>query len=230
MNKSNYNGQKPVIGDNRYIRLLHKELLDPLRIIHYDYYGKDPSIQALNANDGYVTMFENGRFIPTAWYQVRGSITYNIQYSCNILENFTGSILISSSIQHPFNGNFSYLDYDYITQLNDYIKKYSNGETNFIVCDDMFNKLTFGHISLINHSNGEYVNFVDCAIEQLKPKAGSRDIIYISDDIKRMFLNEEVLKGNNMIEFAKQDVINLNHISACELEDFNQKAIQRILR
>ena len=229
MSKLNYNVQKPAIADNRYIKLKHKELLDPLRIIHYDYYGKDPSIQALNASDGYVTKFENGRFIPTAWYQVRGCITYNIQYSCNILENFTGSILISSSIQHPFNDNFSYLDYDYITQLNDYIKKYSNGDTNFIVCDDMFNKLTFGHISLPNR-NGKYIEFVDCAIEQLKPKAGSRDIIYISDDIKRMFLNEEVLKGNNMIEFAKQDVINQNSISDYELESFNQKAIQRILR
>ena len=34
----------PAINDERFKGLPHKKLLDPLRIIHYNHYGKDPNI------------------------------------------------------------------------------------------------------------------------------------------------------------------------------------------
>ena len=220
----------PAIGDKRYSNLPHKELLDPLRIIHYDRYGKDPSIQQLKGEDKYLTMFRNGRFLPTATYKVReGMTSYIIQFSWLRNTNFAGSILITGDVKQPFNDDFSYLDDDYIDSLTGYVTNICNGDVNLILSNSTFTELSFGHITINNH-NGEYLNFIDCAAEQLRPVASERNIIYVGEDLQQGFTPDEIRNGDELIERARADIIEHSNISDRQILDFNEQAKRRILR
>ena len=158
----------PTINDERFRNFPHKKLLDPLRIIHYNHYGKDPNIQLITANDGKSSMFENGRFLPTSWYKVREIPSYMIQFSDNMTETFTGSILITSDVKNPFSPeNFTYFDDIYIQLLTEYIKEQCDGDINLILSDGIFKTLSFGHIYLPDKAPRSYYEFIECAIEQL---------------------------------------------------------------
>ena len=228
---SNYISPIPKINDDRFKKLPHKKLLDPLRIIHYNHYGKDPNIQLITSDNGKATMFENGRFIPTSWYKVRGNSSYLIQFSRNMTETFTGSILITSTVQNPFSSeSFSYFDDTYIKLLTEYIKKQCHGDINLILSDGIFKTISFGHISLPSRSQNSYCDFIDCAIEQLCHTSNSRDIIYVGDDLKTGFSQMEIQNAENMIEEAKEYIIKNIQIPIDELELFNETAKQRILK
>ena len=231
----------PSINDDRFKSLPHKKLLDPLRIIHYNHYGKDPNIQLITANDGKVTMFENGRFLPTSWYKVRGNPSYLIQFSRNMAETFTGSILITSNVQNPFSSeSFSYFDDTYIELLTKYINEQCGGDINLILSNGIFQTISFGHIFLPSRESGSYYDFIDCAIEQLCHVSNSRDIIYVGDDIKKGFSLTEIKNGENMIEEAKKyitqhiqipiDSSEPRNVSMSELETFNEIAKRKILK
>ena len=237
----------PKLGDNRYKKLPHKELLDYLRIRHYNYFGSDPSIQWLRAEDGYGHMFENGRFIPTEWYSVRGSASYIIQFSSVPGKLFTGSILITTKINEGFSDeNFSCLDVGYISLLRDYIKDMTKGDIDLILSDGEFKTISFGRVCLPSMGRGDYYNFVDCATEVLASPISSRNIIYIGEDIKKSFLeskpdeynpsydynarNEEIIRGDKLIISCQQDIIRYNEIKEEDLNSFNDRVKQLILK
>lgn len=231
----------PTINDERFRNLPHKKLLDPLRIIHYNHYGKDPNIQLITADDGKDSMFENGRFLPTSWYKVRGISSYMIQFSQNMTETFTGSILITSDVKNPFSPeNFTYFDDIYIQFLTEYIKEQCDGDINLILSDGIFKTLSFGHIYLPNKAPRSYYDFIDCAIEQLCHVSSSRDIIYVGDDIKNGFMLDEIKEGDAKIEAAKKyitqhisisiDNSEPRNISPNQLDTFNETAKTKILR
>ena len=237
----------PKLGDNRYKKLPHKDLLDYLRIRHYNYFGSDPSIQWLRAVDGYGHMFENGRFIPTEWYYVRGSASYIIQFSSVPGNLFTGSILITTKIKEAFSDeNFFCLDGGYISLLRKYIKDKTNGDINLILSDGEFKTISFGRVDLPSMGCGDYYNFVDCATEVLASPISSRNIIYIGEDIKKTFLNsgkdeydptydykardEEIIRGDELIISCQQDIMRYNEIKKEDLNSFNYRVKQLILK
>lgn len=230
----------PAINDERFKGLPHKKLLDPLRIIHYNHYGKDPNIQLITAATGKATMFENGRFLPTHWYNVRGNSSYLIQFSYYMNEIFTGSVLIISDVKNPFSPqNFSYFDDAYIQLLTNYIKELC-GDINLILSDGIFKTISFGHVCLPSSKPGSYSEFINCAIEQLCHVSRLRDIIYVGDDIKCGFSPNEIKDGETMIEEAKEYItqhiqISIDNsgpmdISMNELEAFNERAKRKILK
>ena len=234
----------PKLGDNRYQKLPHKELLDYLRIRHYNYFRSDPSIQWLRAEDGYGHMFENGRFISTEWYSVRGSASYIIQFSSVPGKLFTGSILITTKIKEGFSDeNFSCLDGGYISLLREYIKDMTKGDINLILSDGEFKTISFGKVCLPSMGRGDYYNFVDCATEVLASPISSRNIIYIGEDIKKSFLddtldssydvnarNEEIIRGYKLIISCQQDIMRYNEIKKEDLNSFNDRVKQLILK
>ena len=242
-----YASPAPKLGDNRYKKLPHKELLDYLRIRHYNYFGSNPSIQWLRAEDGYGHMFENGRFIPTEWYYVRGSGSYIIQFSSKRGNLFTGSILVTTKIKEPFSeDNFSCLAGGYISLLRDYIKEQTAGDINFILSDGEFKTISFGMIDLPSRGKGDYYDFVDCATEVLASPISSRNIIYIGEDIKKSFLesepdeynpsydlnarNKEIIRGDKLIISCQQDIMRYNEIKKEDLNSFNDRVKQLILK
>lgn len=234
MNKSKYIPIAPTIGDKRYKDFENKKQLDPLRIIHFNFFHRDPSITFLESEDGHATMFENGRFLGTNWYKIRGNPSYHIQFSASMQEKFTGSILISSNVINPFTyDSFSYLDKNYIRSLNGYITQICKSGINLILSDFTFKTLSFGYISLPNPKKGDYTDFIDCAMEQLGCDGGmigDRNIIYIGDDIKKDFTKDEIKEGEEMIKRGRNNIIQYNSISPDKLEEFNEKAMQKILK
>ena len=239
MGKVEYEQRKPVIGDGRFC-MKHNYLLDPLRVINWECRRRDPNIQSVEAFNGKASMFETGKFMPASWYRVGGNPPYMIRFSDNMIEDFTGSALITANVKKPFDPEkFTYFDDDYIQQLTEYFKKTIGGDINLVLSDGIFKTLTFGHISL--RHNHTYSELMEDATEQLCHDSVYRDIIYVGDDLKEGFSQDDIAKGDEWITIGHDYILNnyriptdepnkTRLITREELDQFHKTAKQKVLK
>ena len=217
---------KPVAGDGRYYKYPDKDLIDILRVGHYEIEGKDLSITYSGDDD----MFSNGNDLIIAnTYYAKGKIPYKLMicspsdltnecYKTSILTSISSNLLLNDKNK------------DYIKFLANFIGQYTKHPINFIYSDGLLNKIHFARIcndNIFKNIEGkkDYYGFFHDFYDNL-----IRNVIYIGVELKdnvsleeiKAVYNDFVLKNYHLIEKE-------NKIESEELITFNDHVKSKIL-
>lgn len=223
MENIDYTKYEPFLGDERYVSLKHKYVLDFLRVKYYRVYGKDPSITFLYKD---TIMFRDDTLpITGSCYYIRGSFPFKIYFqSCykdGIPSNkYTVTIKTLKEYLNDVNLDF----------ISSVIKNVTGEEINLVVGDCRDKEYSFSFIDLNKFKKNKYFNKSSyITFFELLCDNNTRNILYIGRDLKDGFTPDEINAVN--IEYVDKhfkDVLQYAHISEDELRKSNEYIRSRI--
>ena len=187
LEKQKINGKfipkKPELGDQKYKNSGLKNAFDILRVMYFEQFGIDPSINFINEGP----IFGDDT-LPILGYfsQVRGEFPFKlileddyINYEAN--KNYNVGIMFKTENLRKQNKA------EYLNFIKELIKRYTGKDVNFIYSDGYFNNLSIIYLSDIFFKNHTYYEFFSLLFDNLE-----RNIIYVGDDIKQKGTIEEI--------------------------------------
>lgn len=230
--QQDYHSRKPEYGDRRYKSFSCKNAIDMLRVLYYNYFGKDPNISFVE-ND-YVMFGDPTLPISVFTYLIRGEVPFKIMFerdydnyeaidSCAVAINFERKIMNKENFEK------------YLYFMMHILKIYSNNDVNLICSDGKNKSCTLAYIGYRNFhyydysdfSKGKmYYEFFELLCDNLM-----RNIIYIGDTMKTNASSVEIEKVNSeFVNFHMKLVANVLGVTTEELAKENEDIKRYVLK
>lgn len=182
--------KRPELGDHKYKNSGLKNAFDILRVMYFEKFGIDPSINFINEGP----MFGDDTLPIFCFFsQVRGEFPFKLileddypNYNTN--ENFNMGIMFN--IENLKKNN----KIEYLNFIKDLIKRYTGKNFNLIYSDGYFNNLSLLYLNDSFFKNHTYYEFFSLLFDNL-----DRNIIYIGEDIKQKAPEREIKNVDSQI-------------------------------